>query len=126
MKHINIKNITNLHNVALRGLDFYGQEIKILQERLEEITAGNTDDEVLKEVDHFQDQLIIHQKYIDELRFRFELNSKNIESEVISMAGFIDENILDENEKLYDQYINEEKIFNDLRHEFNRFAAEWM
>lgn len=50
MSNINIKHIKNLHNDWLRGLEFYKQEIEILQNRLDEITADNTGKEASEEI----------------------------------------------------------------------------
>ena len=126
MKTINIRHITSLHGDALRALEFYTQESTILQERLDEITAGNTAVEVLKEVDHFQDELIIHRKCIDELQREIRKNLKEIEAQVSSDAGFVESHEIERNTDLYERYVTEEKLFNELRHEFNRFAAKWM
>ena len=126
MKHINIKHITNLHSDALRGMDFYDQELNILQERLTEIAGKNTAIEVQERVDHFQNQFIIHSSVVNLLRQALHDNSKKIKMEVHELAGFVDAGDIEENEDLYGDYLTEEKIFNELRHEFNRFAAEWM
>ncbi|ASU34767.1 hypothetical protein [Mucilaginibacter xinganensis] len=126
MKSINVKQITNLHNDALRGLDFYAQELTILQERLEEIAADNTGKEVLEKVEHFQNQFIIHRQQIDDLRHYLHANLKTIEVQITENTGFVTESSLDKNKNLYEQYVTEENIFNEMHHEFNRFAAEWM
>jgi hypothetical protein len=126
MKHINIKHIANLHSDASRGLDFYKEELNILQERLSEIAGKNTAVEVQGKVDHFQNQLTIHSGVINLLRQSLRDNSKKIKTEVHELAGFVDAGDVEENEDLYGDYLTEEKIFNELRHEFNRFAAEWM
>jgi hypothetical protein len=126
MKHINIKHIDNLHNDAIRGLDFYWQELIILRHRLEEIAAGNTSQDVAEQVEHFQNQFTIHNEQIDELRHAFHENLKKVESQLVELAGFADESSFDENEELYERYVTEEKMFNELRHEFNRFAAKWL
>jgi len=126
MKQINIKHITDLHEDVLRGLDFYNQELIILQERLDEIAAGNSSTEVLEKVDHFQNQFVIHQRYINDLQRDIHKNLKHIEEEVSATSGFFGESKFSENEYLYEQYVTEEKIFNELRHQFNRFAAKWM
>jgi histidyl-tRNA synthetase len=55
MKKVDIKHIANLNSESVRGLDFYLDELKIMQERLDEIAAANTGEEVLKKIDHFQD-----------------------------------------------------------------------
>jgi len=126
MKQINIKHVTNLHSDCLRGLSFYDQELTILQQRLEEIAAANTHKEVLEKIEHFQNQFIIHRNYIDELTYSLHANLNDVESEIVSTAGFIAEDTCNDNENLYRRYIDEEKVFNELRHEFNRFAADWM
>jgi hypothetical protein len=126
MKHINIKHIANLHSDALRGLDFYDQELAFLQARLSEIAGKNTAVEVQEQVDHFQNQFTIHFNVIKLLTEALQDNSKKIKTEVHELAGFVDAGDIEENEDLYGDYLTEEKIFNGLRHEFNRFAAEWM
>lgn len=126
MKTINIKHIENLHNDTLRGLDFYQEETKILQERLEEILADNTNEEVSKQVEHFQNQLIIHKSTLDDLRQEIHDNLELIKEGVDEEKGLVRKSTLDENTKLFQQYLTEEKLFNELRHEFYRFASKWM
>ena len=126
MKEINIKHISNLHSDALRGLDFYKQEIGILKKRLEEIAADNTGHEVAERIEHFQNQFLIQINNIDDLKHRINENIKEIENQVKNSAGFVDQKSADDNAGLYDQYLTEEKIVNDIRQDFNRFAAKWM
>lgn len=126
MSQINIKHIANLNNDYLRGIEFYKQEMGILQGRLEEIASKNTATEVAQQVDHFQNQFLIHRNYFDELKHLIHQNDKKIEAEVLKNGVFINENTGVEHENIQEQYLTEENIFNDLRHEFNRFAAKWM
>jgi len=126
MKEINIKHIYSLHSDALRSLDFYKQDIKILRNRLEEITADNTRREVAVMIEHFQNQFLIQQNNIDELKHKLHDNLSNIQNQVMEYAGFISETSSAENVDLYDQYLTIEKLVNEIRQEFNRFASEWM
>lgn len=126
MTKINIKHIKNLNNDCLRGLVFYQQELGILKERLEEIAADNTGKIVSEKVEHFQNQFMIHNYYLDELKHLIHHNDKEIELQLLKTVVFVDEDIADKHDQLVEKYQTEEKIFNDLRHEFNRFAAEWM
>jgi hypothetical protein len=126
MKQVNIKHLINLHHDALRGLDFYKQELAILQRRLEEISADNTGHEVSERIEYFQNQFLIHAEQIDELRHAFHENAREIERHILESAGFAGESSIIENEDLYERYVTEEKMFNELRHEFNPFAAKWM
>jgi hypothetical protein len=126
MKEINIKHISNLHSDALRGLDFYKQEIGILKKRLEEIAADNTGHEVAESIERFQNQFLIQINNIDDLKHRINENIKAIENQVKNSAGFVDQKSADENAGLYDQYLTEERIINEIRQDFNRFASKWM
>lgn len=126
MEKLNIKHIDNLHNDAIRGLDFYGQELTILGKRLDEIAADNTNHEVAEQIEHFQNQFTIHNEQIDELRHAFHQNFKEMEVQLVETAGFADEGTFAANEEIYERYITEERLFNELRHDFNRFAAKWM
>jgi hypothetical protein len=93
---------------------------------LEEIANDNTSAGVLQQIEHFQNQLIIHSNIIDELSKLININMWSIECQLTEANPFVDESLANENEKLNTQYKTEEKMINDLRHEFNRFAAEWM
>jgi hypothetical protein len=126
MKEINIKHMNSLHSDALRSLDFYKQDIKILRNRLEEITADNTRREVAVMIEHFQSQFLIQQNNIDELKHKLHDNLSNIQNQVMEYAGFISETSSAENVDLYDQYLTIEKLVNEIRQEFNRFASKWM
>lgn len=116
---------SNEHNAWKRGLDFYNQELGFLNERLQEIANGNTDDEALQGVENFQDQFIIHQKAIDELQNDIHQFVNGIALQ-LEKHPLIDERCLAEWSKLRSEYREEEKLFNEMRHEFYRFAEKWM
>jgi hypothetical protein len=126
MKEINIKHINSLHIDALSSLDFYKQDIKILKNRLEEIAADNTGREVSVKIEYFQNQFLIQQNNIDELKHKLHENLSNIQNQVQESAGFISETSSADNVELYDQYLMIEKLVNEIRQEFNRFASKWM
>jgi uncharacterized membrane protein YgaE (UPF0421/DUF939 family) len=126
MKKINVKHVQNLHNEALRGLQFYKEEMNILQRRLEEITKDNTHIEVMRNVEHFQNQLIIQRNNMDELRHTINEHLGLITHQLEKTSYFVSENADEAQTKLYEQYLSVEQRINELRHEFNRFAAKWM
>ncbi len=126
MKQINIEHVGNLHTEWFRGLDFYGLELNFMQERLDEVASGNTGREASERIDYFQNEIIIHRNFIDELRHYIHENVKKMGNELLKTKVFVDENVAAEHEKLHEQYLTEEKMIKDLRQEFNRFAAEWL
>lgn len=124
--HVNIKHIKNLNNDGLRGIAFYRQELGILQERLQEVAADNTAREVQERVDHFQNQFLIHENYLAELKHDIHTNDEDIEAELMHTGNLVSQEVAAEHTRIHERYVNEEKILNELRHEFNRFASEWM
>ena len=126
MEQININHIANLNSDFLRGIEFYKQELNILQKPLEEIAADNTGKEIAQQIEHFQNQFLIHSNYLDEIKHRIKADIKSMEQQLHKTHVFVTEGTAVEFDNVNDQYITEEKIFNELRHEFNRFAAKWM
>jgi hypothetical protein len=126
MKQISTKHLKFAHNAWMRGLGFYELELSFLRERLEEIAGGNTGREVGENVEHFQNQLIIHRDYLDGLKHRIRGNQGVLENEISVSPEFIDNRELAVYTQLSDDYMTEEKMVNELRHEFNHFAAKWL
>ncbi len=126
MKNTNINHLNNLQNEVLRGLAFYEDELRIVQERLEEIASNNTHREVMEGVEHFQNQLIIQRNNIDELKHKVNVYLDQLKEQLTNSPDFAGETLATVNTDLYNQYIVEEKTINELRHEFNRFAAKWL
>jgi len=126
MKNISIKHLNFAHNAWLRGLGFYELELGFLQERLEEIAGDNTGKEVSEKVEYFQNQLIIHRDYLDNLKHRIHTNKTLLQHELKATTTYVDEATVMAYNQLAEDYFTEDRMFIDLRNEFNRFASEWM
>lgn len=126
MKNTNFKHLTFAYQACRRGLEFYEIELRFLQERLEEIAGDNTGHEVAEQVEHFQNQLIIHQDQIDQLKHRVQVNLDEVAAALKLSANFIEEATVTAADQIAADYEEEEKLFKELRQDFNRFAAKWM
>ena len=126
MKNTNINHLHHLRNEVLRGLAFYEDELRIVQERLEGIASDNTHREVMEGVEHFQNQLIIQRNNIDELKHEVNVHLDRLKEQLTNSPDFAGETLATANTALYNKYIEVEKTINALRQEFNRFAAKWM
>ncbi|NHA02632.1 hypothetical protein G7092_02425 [Mucilaginibacter sp. HC2] len=126
MKQSNIRTIGPLHHEWLRGLEFYNIELNILQERLEEIAAGNTSREAAEGIEHFQNQLLIHHNHIASIKQKVEANIEQMAKSSLLTGGYLESVVLNDFEQLEDQYYTEENLVSELRKEFNRFAAKWL
>jgi len=107
-------------------LDFYKDEINILTGRLEEITTKNNQDDVLAQVEHFQNQWIVQRNNIDEIAHLVKANEAKLEAEIKNNPVAVDHRKMEYHTHEKELVESFEKNFNEMRGEFNRFAAKWM
>jgi predicted nuclease with TOPRIM domain len=110
----------------LKRLDFYKEEIAILRERLEEVTAKNNAPDFLKQVEHFQNQFIIQRNHIDELAHQVKADENHMVSEIKKNPIAVDHRKLENHDDEANDIGYFEKNFATLRAEFNQFLAKWM
>jgi hypothetical protein len=114
------------HTEWLSKLKFYTDEISILKGRLEEIASKNNKQDVLAQVEHFQNQLIVQKNNIDEISHTIKLDESSIEKEVNKNPVAVDHREMPSHSKQKEAVDAFEKNFNELRTEFKIFAAKWM
>lgn len=110
----------------LKRLDFYKEELVILQERLDEVTSKNNHLDFLKGVEQFQNQLFIQRNHIDELAHEIKQSEKQLLAEVNRNPVAVDHRKIDHHEAEQDYMVYFEKNFADLRLAFNQFLTKWM
>ncbi len=115
----------NKHQEMNKILDFYEKDIEFLKTLLTEVLSKNNGFEVRAEAEHFQNQFIIQQNNIEELRKKVLLNKQEASVEAKSHAGKVDERLIVDiitTEKEVDRI---EIIITGIRKEFKRFVANW-
>ena len=68
MSNDNLTKVTAEHSEWLSGLDFYKEDILILEKRLLELGSRNGTFDMSRGIEHFQNQFLIQRNTIDELR----------------------------------------------------------
>jgi hypothetical protein len=107
-------------------LNFYKDEIKIMTGRLEELTAKNSSNEVLAQVEHFQNQFIVQRNNIDEAIHAVKMNEELLQTEIKENPVAVDRRSVEYHEIEKDMVDSFEKNFNELRSEFNEFVGKWL
>ena len=107
-------------------LKFYNDEISILRHRLDEIVSKNTGDDALKQVEHFENQLIIQKNNIDELNHLINVDEDSLNHEVLKNPVAVDHRKVHYHAEEKDAIESFEKNFNELRSEFKLFAMKYM
>lgn len=127
MKRISISHITNRHNDWLRAISFYTDEIGVLKKRLTEVAGKNTDAGMLRQVEHYENQLQIRNDRLERLEHDIRRHLTDLSRQAANAgAGYVDGNLPQQHERLEEEYLQEESVINKLRYDFNRFAAHWM
>ena len=127
MKKVNITHVGNEHSYWLRSLNFYKTEISILKGILTEIANKNTAAEVMKEVEHFENQFKLQTDNIDRLSHSIHANIDKISVQAQnSSAGYIDAALLAGHDALNNKYDAEVRVITDTISSFRKFAAQWM
>lgn len=124
--HTHVTNLSNEHSSWLRGIAFYNDELRILKHRLAEVSFENTVQEVKAEVEHYQNQFIIQEKNLLELKTSIDKNFALIGKDLEEKAMHVSNSTMAETDSLRERYIQLEKIVNEVRHEFNRFFCDHM
>ncbi len=110
----------------MNSLLFYTDEIKIMNGRLAEVASKNTSKDVLAQVEHFQNQLLIQRDTLDTLKHEINLSNDSINKEVHKNEVAVDHRRINDHTVIRDNMIAFEKIFKTLRQEFNEFVSKWI
>lgn len=107
-------------------LDFYKNEMKGMQDRLEEVSRKNNSTEVRKGIEHFQNQFIIQNRNVIEISEQIAGGEKKILAEIAGNPVASDHRSGEDHSKERDLVNSFETVFNQLRKEYNAFLANWL
>ena len=107
----------------LRSIDFFRQENSFLKNRLAEVGDGTTDRDFLAQAEHFQNQFIIKDEFLDELRHDVQEQEQDLTHRFRHQNFSPDSAMRDRQQQLRGQMHYLEKEFNSLRYEFNNYLS---
>ena len=110
----------------LNRLAFYKDELKIMQNRIAEIAERNTKTDVLSQVEHFQNMLIIQKNQIDRLRHDIDKQEEELVSLALKNPVASDHRRVEFHPEQKQKIELFEKIFNELRHELIHWLTKVM
>jgi ribonucleotide reductase alpha subunit len=107
-------------------LDFYKDEIKILEGRLGELASKNSKSDILGELEKYQNQLIVQRNNIDEIAHKVKINEDALEREIEKNPVAVDHRHVPYHGAEKELVSGFEKNFNSLRADLNGFISKWM
>ncbi len=114
------------HEQWKRELNFFKEEYKFFTNRLEEIASRYTKAEVMKELEHFQNQLYIQNNAIDQLLHDIKANEHELATYAESHPVAVDRVLFEDHEPLREQVSINRDIVTQFKSEYQRFLAKWM
>lgn len=114
------------HADWLKAIEFYKDDLVVLQKRLAELGLKTTRQSVLAGIEHFQNQFIVQKNNLDELHHYVHEHILHVQNKFHSSAGSKELELTGEHEKRKAEFESLEKVMSELRKEFNRFLAKWL
>jgi hypothetical protein len=119
--------VTDIHRSNrewLNLIQFYRDEIKIMENRMAEVASKNTGKEVLSRLEHFQNQAIIHKAHLDDLQGEIVRLEDIITDEVKKNKTASDHRRHESPEKIKNAMDSFQKLFYQLREEFKEYLIK--
>ncbi len=124
------KTVQELHEEHLawmNELQFAEDELGIYQRRLEDLVRKRQDREMMRALEHFQNQFVRQQEVINDLKHRMRRHEHRITSLVKEAGGKkdVDEIFATDHKVLREDMAQFRKLFQELKMDFYRFLARW-
>ncbi len=115
------------HELWTKELNYWRDELKVLEKYLTEINEKNTPHVLWVEVEHFQNQFIRHREVVHELRHELSKH-ENIVKDLASdlEEEEVQDKKLELHEVIREQVDTGRKIYSELKDEFRSWLAKRM
>lgn len=124
-----VVNNSDLHfeHVQWRSeLAFWEDELKSFKNRLSELVTRWTDKKVLAQLEHYQNQFILHGGVIEDLQETIEKHEANIAGHSQTGSESMDVVMVKKHFEFRHKMETQREIYADLKKEFFRFLSKYM
>jgi hypothetical protein len=125
-KKVHASDLHFEHVLWKNQLSFYKDELKLLQKRLEEVSAKNTSPEMKVKQGHFQDQIVIQQNEIHELNHLFESHESGLASLAQENPVAFDHKLFHDHSSIHERMERFVKLYSEFKTELMRFVSVWI
>lgn len=114
------------HVTWKRQLDFEKDDLKFMQERLQEVASDWTSEDVLSQVTQYQSKFTRHNEVIDELLAEIHQAEKELSQFAKDNPIANDEIKMKDHTKMRDKIETQNKMYAEMKQDFLRFLAKTM
>ncbi|MCK0159140.1 hypothetical protein [Allomuricauda sp. F6463D] len=123
---INNSDLHFEHKQWKSELDFWKDEIKSFKNRLSELASRWTDKDVLAQLEHYQNEFILHSGIIEDLQVAIEKHEMNISGHSDENHESLDVAMVKNHLKFREKMETQRQIYADLKKEFFQFLSKYM
>ena len=114
------------HKLWQSELAFWEDELKSFNNRLSELVTRWTDKKVLLQLEHYQNQFILHGTVIDKLQEDINMHEVNMTAHYIKGEDVLNHSFVKKHIEFRNLMETQRQIYNDLKKEFFRFLSKYM
>jgi len=107
-------------------LAFWEDELKSFNNRLSELVTRWSDKEVLAQLEHYQNEFILHNGIIDKLKEAIEVHETRIAGQSQTEQDALDTALVKKHLEFRNKMETQRQIYADLKREFFRFLTKYM
>ncbi len=125
-KTVHLADLHFEHQQWLQELNFWKDELTTFRNRLAEVIGQWTDSNVMANVEHFQNQFILHDEAFDILRHDIREHEKSLSSHAAKHPVGTDQQHFVDHIEARDRMETRRHIYHDLKKEFFAFLTTTM
>ncbi len=114
------------HEQWRRELFFWEDELKSFNNRLSELVTRYTAKEMLAQLEHYQNEFILHGSVIDDLLEAIEIHEIRIAGHSMKSEDVLDTVLVKKHLEFKNKMETQRQIYADLKKEFFRFLTKYM
>lgn len=114
------------HQLWKNEIQFYREEIKIFNKRLEEIAERNTKQEVMGRLEQFQNHFIRQNEVIDEFLHKVNEHEHHLADYAEKHPVAVDHVHFKDHKGMRDEFDRFVEIYQELKRDFMRFLSKYM
>jgi hypothetical protein len=113
------------HRLWLNELKFVEDELKIFEHYLEDLTKKGRVQEMLRGLEHFQNQFIRQKEVLDILLHDIKSSERELAAFAKDNPEAAEDLEVDDHEQLHDSMFQFQKLYSELKEKFLAFMAIW-
>ena len=121
-----VKDLSFDHELWDNEMKFYRNELEIFEHRLEQDVVRLSDRQALSELEHFQNQFILHGEVLDIMKHDIHLHESDMSAHDVKNENAMDSSLVIKHIAFRSRMETQRSIYGDLKKEFFAFQGDFI